>query len=400
MANRKVILLRYCKTEKGWRRYPVAIGKNGRIRPNYVLVNGTPTEYPEGHYELRSYSGSKAVYRNVGNNAADAVLEQGREAQLLIARDAAVAGGAVLVEEVGRVPLSRQANKFVQAAKDRGAIVASDSYRLAIDEFLSSTGRTYADQVTADDVAGHHLALKRRGCSARTVHNRHMLVKAVLLYCGVSEDIIEPQGRGAPKYDKTIPEIYDSKDLGTFFTSLESEYHLLIFDLLLKTGLREQEAMYLEWTDIDFPTETLTIHSKADLGFRIKDKEERSLSIPLDLLERLKVYREGNPAKRFVIGNEKDRPHTKLLRLLKRLVKNAGLNCGRCDGCKVREECERWFLHKFRATACTQWLRSGLDLRTVQQMMGHSDLASTMRYLRPQEDANTKTKINTIQWTV
>jgi hypothetical protein len=48
MANRKVVLLRYCKTEKGWRRYPVAIGGNGRIRPNYVLVDGKPREYPEG----------------------------------------------------------------------------------------------------------------------------------------------------------------------------------------------------------------------------------------------------------------------------------------------------------------------------------------------------------------
>ena len=399
MANRKVILLRYCKTEKGWRRYPVAIGRNGRIRPNYVLVNGDATEYPERHYELRSYQGSKAIYRNVGNNAADALVEQGRESQLLVARDAAVAGGAVLVEEAGRVPLSRQAIKFVQAAKDRGSIVASDSYRLAIDEFLSVTGRTYADQVTTEDSAGHHLALKKRGCSARTVHNRHMLVKAFLVYCGVSEKTIEPQGRGAPKYDKTLPEIYDSKDLGTFFTSLESPYHLLIFYLLLQTGLREQEAMYLEWTDIDFDASTLTIHAKAELGFRIKDKEERSVPVPLDLLTRLQEYKAANPEKRFVIGNAKDRPHTKLLRLLKGLVKSAGLNCGRCEGCRIRKECEHWFLHKFRATACTQWLRSGLDLRTVQQMMGHSDIASTMRYLRPQEDAHTQTKINTILWT-
>jgi hypothetical protein len=41
-------------------------------------------------------------------------------------------------------------------------------------------------------------------------------------------------------------------------------------------------------------------------------------------------------------------------------------------------------------TYCTQLLRSGLDLRTVQQMMGHSDIASTMRYLRPQEHTHTR----------
>jgi integrase len=396
MANRKVVLLRYCKTEKGWRRYPVVTGKNGRIRPNYVLVDGQPVEYPEGHYELRSYQGSKAVYRNVGQFAAEAVLERDRESQLLVARDAAVASGAVLVEEAGRVPLRRQATKFVQAAEDRGSIVASKAYRLAVDDFLSITGRTYADQVTPEDIAAHHLALKRRGSSARTVHNRHMLVKSFLIDSGVSAKTV---GKGAPKYDKTLPEVYDPADLKTFYDSLQSPYHLLIFDLLLKTGLREQEVMYLEWDDIDVATQTLTIHSKASLGFRIKDKEERSLPIPLDLLDRLKSYRAANPDKRFVIGNEKDRPHTKLLRLLKGLVKKAGLNCERCESCMTRQECEKWFLHKFRATYCTQLLRSGLDLRTVQALMGHSDIASTMRYLRPQEDAHTQMRINAISWT-
>jgi hypothetical protein len=55
--------------------------------------------------------------------------------------------------------------------------------------------------------------------------------------------------------------------------------------------------------------------------------------------------------------------------------------------------------NKFCATYCTQLLRSGLDLRTVRQMMGHSDIASAMRYLRPQEHAHTQAKINSIQWT-
>ena len=396
MANRKVVLLRYCKTEKGWRRHPVATGKNGRIRPNFVLVAGFAREYPEGHYEIRSYQGSRPIYRNVGNNAADALNERDKEMQLLIARDAATAGGAVLVEEAGRVSLYKHATRFVQGARDRGAAVIAGSYQLAISDFLLITSRVYADQVTAEDIAKHQLALKVAGKSARTVHNRHMLVKAFLKDAGVAAKVL---AKGAPKYDKTLPEIYEADELRIFFDSLTDPYHLLIFNLLMKTGLREQEAMYLEWEDISHSTMTLTIHSKPSLGFRIKDKEERAVPITLDLLDALKAYRVGKPTAQFVLGNDKDRPHSKLLRLLKSLVKDAGLNCSRCEGCKSRGECQKWFLHKFRATYCTQLLRSGLDLRTVQAMMGHSDIASTMRYLRPQEDAHTQSKINSINWT-
>jgi site-specific recombinase XerD len=44
---------------------------------------------------------------------------------------------------------------------------------------------------------------------------------------------------------------------------------------------------------------------------------------------------------------------------------------------------EDFWLHKLRATFATRGLRSGVDLRTVQMWMGHTDLESTMRYLKP-----------------
>lgn len=45
-------------------------------------------------------------------------------------------------------------------------------------------------------------------------------------------------------------------------------------------------------------------------------------------------------------------------------------------------ESEVW-LHKFRAPFATRSLWAGVDLRTVQDWMGHTDLASTLRYLKP-----------------
>ena len=93
-----------------------------------------------------------------------------------------------------------------------------------------------------------------------------------------------------------------------------------------------------------------------------------------------------------------DTPEKHQLRHLKELVKNAGLNCGNCKTCVASEQCEGWFLHKFRATFCTTLLRSGMDLRTVQRLMGHSDLASTMRYLRPAGSVEVQDRVNAVTW--
>jgi integrase len=50
---------------------------------------------------------------------------------------------------------------------------------------------------------------------------------------------------------------------------------------------------------------------------------------------------------------------------LKRACKKVGIEIG---------------FHDLRRFRCTQWLMSGVDVRTVQELMGHSDVQTTMRY--------------------
>jgi len=72
------------------------------------------------------------------------------------------------------------------------------------------------------------------------------------------------------------------------------------------------------------------------------------------------------------------------------------LNCGQCQTCREKNECERWFLHRFRATFATKCLQGGMDLVTVQRLLGHSDLKSTMRYLVPARGASVQARVNGI----
>lgn len=40
MPNTTVTLMRRCQTKDGWKYYPVFMGKKGRVKPEYALVNG------------------------------------------------------------------------------------------------------------------------------------------------------------------------------------------------------------------------------------------------------------------------------------------------------------------------------------------------------------------------
>jgi site-specific recombinase XerD len=66
--------------------------------------------------------------------------------------------------------------------------------------------------------------------------------------------------------------------------------------------------------------------------------------------------------------------------------------------CAKQRLCERWYLHKFRATYITTLLRNGLDLRTVMKLSGHSDMASVERYIRPAEGKEVQAKVNAISF--
>ncbi len=164
------------------------------------------------------------------------------------------------------------------------------------------------------------------------------------------------------------------------------------------TGLREQEAVYLAWTSVDLDRGILRVRSNPDYAFKVKDKEQRDLPIPEDLLNELREYRAVHKKRKLVTGTASDSPNRKLLLSLKRRVRQAGLNCGACEACLERKECERWFLHKFRATFITKLLQSGMDLRTVMKLSGHSDLESVMRYLSPAADEAIKKHVSNVKW--
>ncbi len=395
MANRKVVLLWYCKTPKGWRRFPVVMGRNSRIRHGYVIFDGVESHFPDGRYELRLYEGANPVYKRAGNNAADAIAARDREVSLLTVKDAAGAAGVKVMEAPGRVHLSRAADAFEEDARERGALESAEVNRLVTAEFLDVTRRMFADEITREDIFKFHKALRARKCSERTVSNKHKRLRSFLIYCKLDHKAIMPP---TPKYDVTLPDTYSTEELGRVLRASD-EYLRLAIELGLMCGLRDREIMHLEWADIRWAESTLRVTSKPHWGFKIKDSEERDIPIPASLLLRLETYRTSSTDSRLVLPTKAGKPEGKLLRRLKRLAKANGLNCEACAGCKSNlGECQEWTLHKLRRTYCTTLLQSGMDLRTVQQFMGHADLASTMRYLRPATSKESQARINAIAW--
>ena len=386
-------MVRYKAADGKWRRAPAARGGNGRVKPGYAVVAGKQVKVEGATYELRSYEDRQAVYTPAGSNAssADAQCRRMQRQNTVIA--AAEKAGVQVIGQSDRKTLQESAAGYIEDCAMRGAKEAQQQARLVCEEFCSMARKAYLDEITRDDVLRFHAALRKRGMSDRTVANKHERLKSWFIWAKIDISFMPP----TPKYEEALPTVYSKEKVHRLLDAAD-DYMEAVISIALKCGLRDQELMFLEWTDIDWTHSVLRVRGKAQYNFVVKDKEQRDVPVPPDLLRLLKGRRKTLGERNLILGLPNGKPNTHLLRDLKRLVYKAGLHCGLCQSCKERNECEQWELHKFRRTYITTLLRNRIDLRTVQAFAGHADLGSTMRYLTPASTSEVRDKIAAIEW--
>lgn len=391
----KISLWWYAKTPQGWRHFPCVFEqKHGHIQPKHgwVRYKGQEVEYSVGRYELRTFVDGRRVYQPVESChplVAYQALNRARRA----------ANGD---PSQNKLHLMRSAaDAYVKDCELRGAMEAAEQARLVLKEFIPLCAPLNSTRgITREHIFRFHKELRKGGNGPRTIANKHNRLKSWLKFCKVDVSFMPP----TPKYEETLPTVYRPEEIRSIRQAAQNDtYMALMIDMALKLGLREQELMHAEWEDIDKHHATFRVQGKVrkDWSFVVKDKEQRDVPMPADLLESLKAWKEQRKGTTLILGNEDDQPEGHLLRKLKTLARNAKLNCGRCEGCQRKgalQECEEWTLHRFRRTYLTTLLRNGLDVKTVQHYAGHSDLASTMRYLRPAAASEMQHKVNAIRW--
>lgn len=186
-----------------------------------------------------------------------------------------------------------------------------------------------------------------------------------------------------PQYVEEEPEIFEQEFLGRFFAACDEDERTL-FEFFLMTGMRDQEVIYATDRCLDFEACTVCVKHNLQYDFLPKAYKERCIPVPASLMARLKKKLVGRGRGGLLFPTSSGLPKFDFLDMAKAIARRAGL-----------PEDEVW-LHKFRATFATRALWSGIDLRTVQDWMGHDDLASTMRYLKPQRGAKMQQMVEAI----
>jgi integrase/recombinase XerD len=379
--NRQVNLTKRIRTSNGLRFCPVVISANGRVKPDYVLVADKEERHPEGAYYLEWYEGSRRVRRSVGKDAATAAARRHRQEQILASK----AAGIKLAEEGSSdgTSLGDAVAVYLDDIKKTKKHKTYAAYKGALQYFLESCNKARVADVDRSDLLQYSAYLRdTKKLQPRTVYNKFESIMSFLKTNGIRGLVGKNDW---PRYVEDEPVIYEREELNKFFAACKDDERLW-FEFFLMTGLREQEVMYCTWAEINLTRGVITVRYKSEFGFSPKAYKGREVPIPDKLVKSLKKLKStADPdACPLVFPTSGCRPKLDFLDGCKAIAARAKLNT------------DNFWLHKFRSTFATWALWGGVDLRTVQQWMGHTDLESTLRYLKPNRSAEVRDKVNTI----
>jgi integrase/recombinase XerD len=335
---------------------------------------------PEGAYYLEWRENGKRVRLSVGKDAQDAATRRQRKQAELNALNSGV---SVLPENGnGHRSIATAVAAFLEETELTKKPKTLAAYTTALNYFTESCPKLYLQDIERPDLLKFCAFLRDKKKQApRSVYNKFENLMTFLKANGIRALVGKNDW---PRYTEEEPEMYEQEELDQLFKACDAEEHLW-FEFFLMTGMREQEVMYTYWSDVNFAAATVRVSHKPDRGWTPKAYKEREIPIPAKLAKSLKAWKaKANNTCNLVFPTSGCNPNLDFLDCLKAVAERA----------KLDED--NFWLHKFRATFATRCLWASVDLRTVQQWLGHSDMESTMRYLKPSRSQHVRDKVNEI----
>jgi integrase len=362
--NKEPVPVWYARTPAGWRYLP--------------HTPESRAAHPNGRLMFRVYDSGKIHY--FAATVIHGEVSKGGIPGSTAGLQTAI--GRLLKTKQGAHDIQSRVQAYIANREAHNKLEAAENSRVVLREFTEMfPALRSVKAIHPENLTQFCMKLRESGLSDRTVSNKYNRLRSFLKFAGHDVKLSKDD---RPKYEKTLPTAYTKQEIDALLKHAD-EYMRVVISVGVQLGLREQEMQFAEFSDIDREHLTFRVKSKPAYGFKVKDSEQRDVPVPSKLLAVLDKWQKKRKGASLIlgIGDGHSRANGHLLRWLQRVADKAGVPDAT--------------LHKMRRTYLTMIVRSGVvDIRTAQAFAGHSDLASTMRYLKPASAAEMQSKIDSI----
>lgn len=219
----------------------------------------------------------------------------------------------------------------------------------------SSTARW--STITRDDIDKYLTSQAQRGLKPATTNRRLSAISGLYGYMrrnGI--DIDNPCSYECRrKIAKTVPNTIPAEDIKLAYDHSHGVAKVAL-GLLATTGIRIQELLDIEWHDIDFQSQAIRVHGKGG--------KDRVVFTTADKLETLKAVYDMSEPTGYIFSLDQ--------RAMRYLI---------FDALRPYSMAKQLSPHAIRHTMATHAATHGVNVTTLAQTLGHSQLQTTQKYI-------------------
>lgn len=238
------------------------------------------------------------------------------------------------------------------------------AYQTDLDQFFSFVNKDVKD-ITKDDVINFLKHIKNKGNSPTTANRKLASIKSFFRYL-MTEGIVKfnpAELVETAKVDRTLPKIISVEEYYSMLSKIDELKHRALVELLFATGIRREEVANLKRSAFDFENNVLKVYGK--------NKKERLVPfIPETIPNVLLWLNQHDSEWVFPSKVNKDKPVTVrwVNKVIEKWTKKLGL--------------KNITPHSFRHAFGTYLFDNGADIKSIQEMMGHTSIDTTNIYAK------------------
>lgn len=175
-----------------------------------------------------------------------------------------------------------------------------------------------------------------------------------------------------PKIKKSLPKVLSEEEVSTLLDiDLNDDFdyrNKAMLELMYSSGLRVSELINLKVNDIDLKNDCVRVFGKGSKE-RIIPLSEYALDALYDYINnhRKELFKHGENDYLFLNNHGNNMTRQGFFKILKKLARDKNIKTD-------------FSPHSLRHSFATHLLKHGADLRSIQELLGHSDISSTQIY--------------------
>lgn len=234
------------------------------------------------------------------------------------------------------------------------------SYAVCVAEYLRAKKNNF-DSVDIDFIKKYLLSIVDKGMSSQTTNQN---LQAINFFCW---NVLKFHGKIDIKFAKTpskLPIVLSRDEIQKILGTIKNEKHNLMIALAYSAGMRVSEVVNLKIKDINL--DELTIHIKGAKG-----NKDRITIFPEKLKDKITEIIALRDKNDFVFSSERGGKLTE--RTAQKIFENAIIKTG------IQKDAT---FHSLRHSFATHLLENGVDVRYVQELLGHQNIRTTQLYTK------------------